>query len=279
MQKWFKWRYVRHIFQALFLGAILNYSWAHHLIERGMPGKTGPIDCICPMGSFAMLLPQYLKQGGEFIRRSGNTNIVILVAFVLAILTFGGAFCGWMCPAGAVQEWLNRFRKLFWKKDIKIPYSVHKVLKWTRYAVLALILVMTYLTADFWFKAIDPYNTLVTFGQEAFPWGHETSIVGLVIFIVLILTSLFIERPCQYACPLSGIIHPVSKASAAGIVRNEDKCIDCGECDSQCPYQIKISTVDKVNRGECIQCLRCIDECPVPGALEVGFGWATGGAR
>ncbi|MEZ4812823.1 MAG: 4Fe-4S dicluster domain-containing protein [Caldisericia bacterium] len=92
--------------------------------------------------------------------------------------------------------------------------------------------------------------------------------------------SLVIERPlCQYGCPLGGVIHPIAKISAVGIKRNADTCIDCGKCDTECPYQLPISSVNSVNKGLCIECMRCIDECPVPGTLEFAFGYGKDGLK
>jgi polyferredoxin len=238
---WFKWRYIRYITQAFFVAFIVRYSWAHFAFEKGVPGRTGPIDCICPMGSFA-LLPK-LIQTGEFVHRAGNTNLVILAALIIGLLAFGSGFCGWMCPMGTVQEWLYRLRKKIWKKDVKLPLPIHKALRWFRYAIFALLLVMTTLEVGFWFKAFDPYNTLFT-------WGHDTTLAGFIILGVILLLSFVIERPlCQYACPLGGAIQPIAKLSAVGIKRNVDTCTSCGICDDECPYQLPISTVINVNRG------------------------------
>jgi polyferredoxin len=270
-RSWFKWRYVRYLSQALFVAFIVRYSYLHLTLEHGASGRTGPIDCICPMGSIALL--PHLAQTGEFFRRAGDTNLVVLAALVIAVFAFGGGFCGWMCPMGSVQEWLYRLRKKIWKKDIKLPLGVHKALRWFRYAVLVFIVVMTTIKATFVFKSLDPYNALFTL-------GHDTVILGFIILGVFIALSLVIERPwCQYACPLGGAIQPVGKISATGISRDEEKCIECGKCDDECPYQLPISTVKNVNRGLCIECLRCIDECPVPGTLEFEFGWDKGGAK
>ncbi|MCK5743346.1 MAG: 4Fe-4S binding protein [Caldisericia bacterium] len=268
---WFKWRYIRYISQALFVGFVIRYSWLHVILEKGVSGRPGPIDCICPLGGIVML-PKFL-QTGQYIQRVGNTNLVVLAALVLSLLAFGGGFCGWMCPMGSVQEWLYRLRKKIWKKDIKLPLPLHKALRWFRYALLAFILIMTYVKVDLVFKALDPFNALFT-------WGDHTSVVGLIVLGIVLVLSFVIERPfCQYACPLGGAIQPIAKLSATGITRNEETCINCGICDKECPYQLPISTVKNVNRGLCIECLRCIDECPVPNTLEITMGWVKGGAK
>ena len=262
---WFRWRYIRYISQAFFIGLIIFLSYRH----LGFATKlAGPIDTYCPFGGVA-LLPK-LATTGEFIRRTGDTNIVLLVGLVLAILVFGNAACGWVCPLGSVFEWLYRLRAKIIKKRILIPEKMHIVLRWFRYVVLALILVMTFIKTDLWFKAYDPYSIL-------FSWGHAADIVGIVMLVLLLVGGLFVERFfCLYMCPLGGVMHPIAKASATGITRYEDVCINCGICDKVCPYRIPVSKQIKIDRGSCIECLSCLDECPVPGSLEFTIGWGGG---
>jgi polyferredoxin len=185
---------------------------------------------------------------------------------LLAALAFGGAFCGWVCPLGTVGEWLYKLRRLVFKKPIVIPEKLHKVLRFGRYVVLGLIILMSALTLTLWFRVWDPYANIFKL--------HDIELVGWIAIGVFALGSLLVERFfCLYLCPLSGVIHPVAKLSATGIVRNTDVCTSCGTCDTVCVMKIPVSTQTKINRGECIDCLKCLDECPVPGSLEMKIGW------
>ncbi len=262
---WFKWRYLRYISQLAFVGSIIFLSYRH----LGFATKlAGPIDTYCPFGGLATL--PTLAQTGEFVRRTADTNIVLLIGLLLAVLVFGGAFCGWVCPLGTVFEWFYKLRMKFFKKRIELPRALHKVLRWLRYAVIVLILIMTFIQADLWFKAYDPYSILFT-------WGHAANIVGIILLIAMLLGSLFVERFfCLYLCPLGGTIHPFASASATGITRYDGICIHCGICDQVCPYRIPISNQTKIDRGSCIQCLNCLEECPAPGSLEFTIGYGGG---
>ncbi len=112
---WFKWRYLRFISQLAFVGSIIALSYKH----LGFATKlAGPIDTYCPFGGVATL--PTLAQTGEFVRRTGDTNIVLLVGLVLAVLVFGGAFCGWVCPLGSVFEWLYKLRSKIFKKSFSL---------------------------------------------------------------------------------------------------------------------------------------------------------------
>ena len=261
-KSWFKNRYIRYISQLGFAASIVFLSWRHLGFATKM---AGPIDSYCPFGAIETL-PKLITTG-DFVRRTADTNLVLLGGMILAVLVFGGGFCGWVCPMGTVFEWLYKLRSKIWSKRFRLPQWLHKSLRWLRYAVLIVILLLTVQANDLWFKAFDPYSI-------TFTWGHAANIIGIIILGVLLVAGLFVERFfCLYMCPLGGVIHPVAKASATGIVRNTVTCIDCKACDEVCPYNIPVSNQTKIDRGSCIECLSCIDECPVPQTLEFKIGW------
>lgn len=256
-----KWSNLRYLSQLGFMGFVAWYSYTHMV---SAPPRPGPIDSICPFGAIETL-PTFIMKG-TYLQRTADTNFVVLIAMLLAILAFGRAFCGWICPMGTVGEWLYKFRKLFIKKDIVIPVKLHKVLRYLRYVVLTLIIVMSTITVTLMFRVWDPYVNIFKF--------HEVELIGWISIGVIALASMFFERFfCLYMCPLGGVIHPVAKLSATGIVRDENVCTSCGTCDSVCPMKIPVSQQKKINRGECITCMSCLDNCPAPGSLDMKIGW------
>ncbi|MCF8009967.1 MAG: 4Fe-4S binding protein [Clostridiales bacterium] len=58
------------------------------------------------------------------------------------------------------------------------------------------------------------------------------------------------------------------------IIRNEDKCINCGACTAICPsgalYIERPSMEVKFNSDECVVCHQCVKVCPYK-AMEVHF--------
>ncbi len=63
---------------------------------------------------------------------------------VLSFL-FGPVYCGWICPFGTYQEWINRLGKKLFKKKYNtiIPRSIKKYLKYLRYLVLIWVVYIT----------------------------------------------------------------------------------------------------------------------------------------
>jgi hypothetical protein len=88
----------------------------------------------------------------------------MILGIVVAIL-FGTVFCGYVCPFGAFQEWTGRLgQKLFGKKYNRfVPHKLDRALRHLRYAVLAMVLYQTAVTAKLVFQAVDPYYALFNF--------------------------------------------------------------------------------------------------------------------
>ena len=159
--KW-KWSNLRYISQWGFLGFVAWYSYTHMISG---PPRPGPLDSICPMGAFETL-PTLISKGA-FLQRTADTNFVMLAALLLAVLAFGGAFCGWICPLGTVGEWLYKLRKLIFKKDIVLPKKLHGALRYLRFVLLAMIVIMSGVTGVLMFRTWDPFaNTFM------FPWNR-----------------------------------------------------------------------------------------------------------
>jgi NapH/MauN family ferredoxin-type protein len=261
MGKW-KWQYLRYLVQ---IGFVAYLAWfAFGPLITG--GRGGELHSLCPFGGVETLPTFFGTFGARFARESSSNNFVLLGALLIAVIAFGGAFCGWACPVGTVGEWLYKLRKLFIKKDLQIPQNIHRILGWARYVVLALVLVMSFLTATLWFDVIDPFMGLfsakIIFGA------------GIAVIVIFAIGSFVIERFfCKYLCPMGATIKPFAKISATGIIRDPHSCNSCGNCDDICPKQIPVSSSVKIDRGECISCMKCVEHCSSGNCLTYQIGW------
>ncbi len=221
------------------------------------PGALGS----CPIGSLQSVLgsPQYKM----------SFYVVGFFLFIGAIL--GRVVCGFLCPFGLVQDLIYKIP--FFQKRKNMPG--HKVLVWTKYVVLAVMVILlpmfalgAYGVSDPWFcKYICPAGTL--FGGipliAANP-GLQQALGGLFVWklsvlIIILLWSLWVYRPfCKYLCPLGAIYGRFNPIALSRLHVDKDTCIDCKKCKNVCPMDIPVYA--KPNSAECIRCGKCIQSCP-----------------
>ena len=264
----------RHLVQLAFGLFIIAGSIAHNLAVED--GTTASIDALCPFGGIETLW-RYVSSGGEFVPKTHLSNLVLLAGLVIGTLIAGGAFCGWVCPFGAVQDLLNGIRKRLHIRPVELPARLDKVLRYGRFVMLALILYQTISQVKLWFADIDPYRTLFGLGW-LFEFDLATSWPAYLVTVGVLIGSFFVERAwCRYLCPLGGVISLLGKLSLLRIRREENACKSCQLCSRPCPVKLDVDQA-KIVSSDCIGCLACVDTCPRHGALEVKLApaWLDG---
>jgi len=272
-KKWRLTRTLRYVSQAGFAIYILSTSLRHGLVESGVLAEDSvnpipSIDALCPFGGIETLWR--FAADGLYVPKTHLSNFVLFLGLLIGALLAGAAFCGWICPLGALQDLLSGVRKRLKLPAATVPPHVDRWLTYGRYLVLAGIIYGTATTVRLWFADFDPYRTFFGLGWIfEFDWISQWT--AYIVTIVVIIGSLFIHRLwCRYLCPLGGLLSIVQRVSLFKIQRYPNLCIDCGRCAKVCPVKLP---VDKSIRtgADCVGCLDCIESCPKPGALEVAF--------
>lgn len=239
------------------------YIGIRHQVVGGGPQGSGPLDTYCVFGGVETLWMYFTT--GQFLQKTNLANFVLLAATLVLVVVTGASFCGWICPFGAVQEWLGNIGKKLFGKTFVPPASWDRPLRYLRFAVLALILYMTAITGKLWFETYDPFKILFHFNFET-----TTAIVILVLTIVI---SLISERFwCKYLCPLGAIFSVLSPTSFFKLKRQPHECIGCGLCNKVCSMGINVDHARTIADGECIKCLQCMEACPKQQALVLESG-------
>jgi len=89
----------------------------------------------------------------------------------------------------------------------------------------------------------------------------EVTIGSLVVLAVVLISSLFIERPwCKYACPYGAVLGLVSKISIFKNKRKTSIFNRCTLCDTKCPMNIEISKKKTIGDTHCIRCMDCVED-------------------
>lgn len=256
---------LRHVSQAIFAGIILTAAVVHNLST--MDGATPSIDALCPFGGFETLWT-WIVSGGSFVPKTHLSNLVLAAGLLLAVLVSGGAFCGWVCPFGALQDALTWVRTRLRVPEIRVPQALDRVLRYGRYVVLTLILYKTATTVTLMFADIDPYRTLFSL-EWLFDFNPAEHLTAYVAALVVVVGSLLVERAwCRYLCPLGGAISLLGNLSLLRIRRAEATCKDCALCEHPCPVKLNVANAETIS-SNCIGCLACVQACPRHDTLAV----------
>ena len=265
----------RKVVQIFFFVLIGFISINHTLAESGKGIaflSDASLHALCPFGGVVTIY-QYATVG-TFVQKIHESSFVLMaIGFVLALL-FGPVFCGWVCPLGSAQEFFSGIgRKLFKRRFNRIvPAKLDRVLRYTRYIVLAWVVYMTAATGTLMFSNIDPYFALFNL------WSSELAIGGVIVLAITLALSLVMERPwCKYACPYGAVLGISNLFRVFKIKRQESTCIARGACSKRCPMNIPVDSQKVVRDHQCISCLECTSEAVCPVADTVTY--SSGGAK
>ncbi|MGB0865304.1 MAG: 4Fe-4S binding protein [Granulosicoccaceae bacterium] len=224
------------------------------LITLGFVGwwGQGQLSIVTPLAAFSTLLQQ---RSLSFLLYD-PFSLLIWVVVIASFLWWGRAlFCGWLCPFGALQEFVAVLATQFKIKQVQLPALWDTRLRWIKYVLLFGLLV----TAVFQPQHVDlvaevePFKTAISvfFVRE---WYY-------VLYAVLcLLASVFVFKAyCRYLCPLGALM------AIGGFLRLKpwiDRRAECGSpcqlCQVKCRYGAIVKT-GEVQYSECFGCLDCVD--------------------
>lgn len=229
------------------------------------------IDAYCPFGGFETLY-RWLSSGGLYVQKTHGSNLILALGLIAGVVLAGGAFCGWICPFGALQDLLNWVRKKLHLPEVVLPARLDRALTYGRYFTLAGILYATIASVKLWFADYDPYRTIFGLGW-LFEFDLAAQWPAYAIALGIVAGSLLINRFwCRYLCPLGGVISILGNLSLLRIRRDPASCKGCAVCNTPCPVRIDVAQASPAVSADCIGCLACVEACPRGGALDVTLG-------
>jgi len=250
------YRYVLQIFFFVFIGMLaVNHvlSESNVTLFPFLPNVS--LHAVCPFGGVESIIG--LITAGTLVPKLQLSTLVISALVLILTLIFGSVFCSFVCPLGTIQEWVGKLGKKIFKRRYNtfVPQKLHNILKYLRYVVLILTIMLTFNAGRLIFADVDPYYAMYHFFTD------EVTIGSLVVLGVVLIGSLFIERPwCKYACPYGAVLGLVSKISIFKIKRKTSACNNCTLCDRNCPMNIEISKKKTINDSLCIKCMDCVED-------------------
>jgi ferredoxin len=209
----------------------------------------------CPFGGVEAIYT-YVGEG-NLVCSLGVSNFFILGGVVLATLLLRRAFCGYVCPIGAMSEGIGALATRLHIPRITVAARLDRGLAVLGFVVLGVILWFTWRTSELVFRGYDPCYALI--GRH----GEDITLWAYVISGVIVVASLVLRVPfCRWFCPLAAVLAPLSKVGLGRVVRDEKTCIDCAACGEVCQMAIPVHEQSRVTQSRCTGCLECVDACP-----------------
>lgn len=242
---------------------------------------------------FAGLLPQNVTKmlHIQLIPAILGGMIGLVVFQVVLALLFGRIYCSTICPAGVLQDGLNRLfcigKK---KKNGSRRFSYHKPMNLVRYPLLGITLLLALVGVTELLVWLDPYSNFGRIAANLFRpavmWGNNviadqlikidnyalfhvtihtmtaaglvSGIVALVVFAVMSIRGRLF---CNTLCPVGGLLSLVSRYSFFQLSFDKATCNSCGNCERTCKAEAINSKELTVDMSRCVDCFNCISSC------------------
>lgn len=172
----------------------------------------------------------------------------------VSLLFWGrGAYCGWLCPFGALQELLNHGARRLGIRQYAVPFAWHERLWAVKYILFLGLFGVSLGNMAFaeQLAEIEPFKTVVLlrFVRE---WPF------VVYALALLGAGLFIERfYCRYLCVLGGALAIPGRGRMFAWLKRRKQCgYECQLCAKKCMVQA-IHPLGQINPNECLYCMQC----------------------
>jgi polyferredoxin len=204
----------------------------------------------------------------------------LLWALVTVLLTIflGRAFCGWICPFGALHQFVGFIGGIRRKPKQRIAAN-----RYRKAAVLKYLFLTAFLVA-----AAIPMGSktvLLTGLLDPIPFFHRsfnlivlpladqfTNILSVAprvysgaflvggVFLTVVFMNLVIPRfYCRFLCPTGALLGLIGRFAIFRIGKKEAACANCMQCEMACEGACSPSR--EIRASECVLCFNCRDRC------------------
>ncbi len=187
--------------------------------------------------------------------------VIVAVYTAISLVIWGRSlFCGWLCPFGALQEFLARIAKFLHIPQLRVSRETHQKLWPLKYVVWAALIPIAFLSREVMIGAIEvePFKTAISSHfQRGLPY--------VAYAVVLLGIGLFMERAyCRFLCPLGAGLAALGRFNLVRFLRRKPECGTpagqtsggCHLCEVSCDYQA-IAPSGHIDEAECFYCLDC----------------------
>lgn len=220
---------------------------------------------------------------------TGTLYAGLLWGLLTVILTIilGRFFCGWICPFGAIHQFMGFCGK--YKRPLKYKISINRYSPWQslKYFLLFFFLAAAFmeftgillpehpfLSGSLQIGLLDPipllyrsvnlalvplFDGTVVQLSSSFRFYDGAWVIGAIFTAALALNFLRPRFYCRYICPLGALFGILSRYAIFRIGKTKTECINCELCEKNC--EGACSPTARIRINECVLCMNCIKDC------------------
>lgn len=207
--------------------------------------------------------------GADFPVRNMVYAVVFLVTTLLCFVFLGRILCGFLCPAGLLQDLMDKLRQALHIRPIVVTDRMNRFLQPVKWVWIVLFLGFAFTGGDF--CDICPLK-----GFATAQGGYWTNLyLGGFFAVVILVGSFFIKRFWCIICPMGYLMGLFKRFNLFKLKKDCTSCTECGACYHACPMRIKSIYTERekenVQTVDCMMCGECIHKCPEDQALSMTF--------
>lgn len=238
----------------------------------------------------------------QFMPAFFAVNFGVVAALLILTLLFGRLYCSIICPLGVFQDIVSHISGRIRKN--RFNYS--PALRWLRYTVLAIFILVMALGIGSLIALLEPYGAygrmVSNLAAPIYQWfnnifagiaehfesyafyeteiwikGLSTLIIAVATFIIISVLAWKNGRTyCNTICPVGTVLGVVSRFSLFKVAINTDKCTNCGKCGKRCKASCIDTKEHKIDHSRCVACMNCLGDCSF-GAISLThrYLWKT----
>jgi transcriptional regulator of nitric oxide reductase len=197
-----------------------------------------------------------LKGEGTFVFFLWDPPTLMVTVFgLVGLFIWGrGTFCGWLCPFGALQEFVGEIARLLRLRQWSFSRRYETLARIPKFLVLAAILITALAFSSQAEKVaeVEPFKTSITL-------LFMRSAPFVLYAVVLLLLGLFHYKFfCRYLCPLGATFAALSFVRRWNWIPRREECgTPCQMCRVKCRYDA-IEKSGAIVYSECFQCMDCV---------------------